>query len=1022
MIMGLSDADSLYTKAMELFYKEDSRCIQLFEQVGDSRSRVKLASIYNKGMLGVEKDYNKALEYCNGNYNLIAVSLECEIRVFKLKQENYYSIAIERLSQLYVKAPDNKKISLLYSRMFFQGLGIEPFFQKAVIINPEMAEEQLFKKELKFCSQKVKEILLDQILELVTNKPAYYVLAGYVCYSLKKYDDGFELFCKAIAYGINKYDVVVDFLIHNGRKYEALEFAMKGFEKDKSSKMAHTYAKAIYNNGASFSEIEEFLFPYKDNLICLRFLMFVARETMNQPKLKEYVEYAISNDYPIYDSIGRYFLDNGDSIGAILWYQKDLDYCKKSSSMSFTESALRLFTIKHDVLKEDDIDLAYLVLKTDKLADLHHVGCILVYSPYEGYRKVGLKLLEKASQKGYDQSTIKLLELSKVTVDQEYVTELESRLKNNPESKYIFNETDLTEVITARYMTLPLKIQLRALKELFNRFYKGNKGEFKDISKAYECIEAYLEISSPEMDYCYNDMQAIKGHIMYTREYPNKNDDLAVKLMFPKKNAMPFLRDIADAYINGRGIEKDVQKGIEMLDKTNHLSSIRYLAQLYNEGGVVEADHLRAFEYTKDIILKSFKLLPFEIDSFVRLSKNCIEIPTTRSLELCNVGKAEYLFRESSNWEYDPLYKIRLVDYSRKCGNQYALQKEIHIIAVSFKKYRLAYSLLMTDPNAETFEKQLQLIPDEDRVLVDIDQELQKIFSSYAEIKFLIDGEESSIAHEYIASFFNNRHSFKLINVNSPIRFESLDLNIKTIYPIEEGNSVTLDYSMIKKNIMLAPISEATFCIYDVETDKELASFHIICGGSYELAGYDTLLSKLVFNARYHFSKDGVISSAICLITENITYIDGKGYDRIVIEEERSNNIWVQVAILDLPCTLLNSLDKEKFLTISAGGITFIFSKQDFSGYIDDFQNYRKIYDIIREKVVAYKIPVEVASIIQKQVESELMNYICDSKKGLFIVDRIAKISRFDLNFAEKLYHYADNLGEDVYYARYIFQ
>jgi len=678
-----------------------------------------------------------------------------------------------------------------------------------------------------------------------------------------------------------------------------------------------------------------------------------------------------------------------------------------------------LFTCIYDTQGECNKSLAYIIHKHSRHEGVHHVGCILVSETNSELKELGRKLLESASYRGFNKSTVKLLEIAQKRGDESSIEILKSRLQNDTSERYIFNSNDKTEVIEARFDSLPPTYRMNAIIELGKRYYNGNKHTVKDNALAIKYIEMYLADADKDLDRRYPMMNALKGAIIYKDGYPEKNDKLAFELMYPCRNTFPIMNYVAEAMLTGRGTKVDVDAGIALLKSCRHCHCIRYLSAYYERGKYVDADPDISFEYAKSLILE-FDPEREDIKRFIRLVDRIKEEPTSIDIETCTQKKAAFLFHEAMN-EEEPLVQLRLYDFSRKLGNVKAACKEANILRREYRLPKIAYSILSEYGDDKVCTALIEKYPEQDRVIVDFESELNFRFNGDKKIRFLLDGIETEIMDSYDSSFFTNRNSFEISHVFSPIVLvmPELDFTSEVMSP-NEGNFVKLDMLRVNKLLILTDKPEIQLIIKEVSTNESLAKTSIRCSGSYELIGTGNLMSITNFKARFHLESNNLMKTAYQPIEKAIVEINTSGFNKIVIEEERAG-AWIQCCVLNIPDLKIDPTG-EFFLKIYIDNRIIGFQKNYFSGYLDDRPFIERLDSIIETKICCEEqLPRGIStSAYVRDARERIMDYICKQQDPI-LVNRIARIKAFDESFAYDLYLHAMRQGKDVAIAKRLF-
>jgi len=610
------------------------------------------------------------------------------------------------------------------------------------------------------------------------------------------------------------------------------------------------------------------------------------------------------------------------------------------------------------------------------------------------------------------------LELAQSTGNDSSIETLNSRLLNDTTGRYIFNSNDKTEIIEANYDSLPPTYRLNALVELSKRYYFGNKHTPKNSILASKYIETFLKDTNNKFNRRY--MNALKGTIIYRDHYPEKNDELAFKLMYPCRNTFPILIFVAEAMFTGRGTDMNIDEGIALLKSSRHCQCVRYLSSYYDKGKYVDADPNTSFEYTKRLILE-FDPERGDIERFIRLVDLVDEEPTSIDVKTCTQKKAAFLFHQAT-CEYEPLRQLRLYDFSRKLGNIKAACKEANIICREYNLPKIAYSILSEYSDDRICTMLLEKYPEHDRTTVDFESELNKLFNGDKKVKFLLDGIETEIMDSYNSTFFINRNSFKISHVFSPVIIEAPELDfISDVLSPNKENTVSLDTIKIDKLLILTNKPTAHLIIKDNTTNESLAVTSIKCSGSYELIGTDSLMSTTIFKARFHMEdKNDLIKTLLQPIERTIVEVKTLGFNKIIIEEERMG-IWVKCCTLNIPDLRIDP-DEEYFLKIYIGDKVIGFQKNCFSGYVDDAPFVERFSSIIETKIcfenqITKEIPT---SVYVRDARERIIDHIC-KQQGPVLVNRIARIRQFDEPFAYDLYMHAMKQGRDVAIAKRLF-
>ena len=291
--MAFSNNDALFFRGMDLYRSKNHLCIQIFEECSDDRSRAQLAKIYFEGFLNIRKDCEKALIYTANNNHFLAVSIECEIRVFKRREEEYYPIAFSRLSAAYSKFQKNPYINKLLSRMLLQGLGTEPDYLKACRLEPQLKYRDYFKSQAKPCNNNVKKKLIAQFETMTSDAPDYYCFMGDLYGLMHDFDKGYECYLKAIDNGILAYGSVITHLLKSNKPLEALEYAKKWYTIDRCPASANAYADVNIALERPFYDYFDILEEFKDDPACLRKELHMAYINEMDELYKKLIAYAI---------------------------------------------------------------------------------------------------------------------------------------------------------------------------------------------------------------------------------------------------------------------------------------------------------------------------------------------------------------------------------------------------------------------------------------------------------------------------------------------------------------------------------------------------------------------------------------------------------------------------------------------------------------------------------------------------------------------------------------------------------
>ena len=318
--MAFSNDDALFFKGMDLYKRKDPMCIKLFKECNDSRSRARLAMIYFKGFLKIKKDYERALSYCENNNHYLAVSIECEIRVFKRKETEYYPIAFSKLSIACTRFQNNERMNELLSRMFLQGLGTKPNYLEACRFQPKLKNRDYFKSQAKYCSDGVKKELLSQFETMTSEAPEYYCFMGDLHGLMHANDSGHDCYLKAIDAGIHAYNSVIAYLLKSNKPSEALEYARKWYAVDRCPASADALATVSIELKRPYSSYIGILDEFKNDPACLRKELHEAYINNMDEHYKELISYAIKHDVPAYDTVARYYLSIANSDEAIRYF------------------------------------------------------------------------------------------------------------------------------------------------------------------------------------------------------------------------------------------------------------------------------------------------------------------------------------------------------------------------------------------------------------------------------------------------------------------------------------------------------------------------------------------------------------------------------------------------------------------------------------------------------------------------------------------------------------------------------
>jgi len=267
-----------------------------------------------------------------------------------------------------------------------------------------------------------------------------------------------------------------------------------------------------------------------------------------------------------------------------------------------------------------------------------------------------------------------------------------------------------------------------------------------------------------------------------------------------------------------------------------------------------------------------------------------------------------------------------------------------------------------------------------------------------------------------------NRNSFEISQVFFPIIIEVPELNfISNVLSPNKENIVSLDIIIVNKLLILTDKLTVHLIVKVDSTNEQLTTTSINCSGSYELIGTSSLMSRTIFKTRFHLEgKNGLMKTQDQLIEKTIVDVNTSGFDKIVIEEERTG-IWIQCYVLYIPNLRIDP-DGEYFLKIYKNNKIIGFQKNCFSGYVDDGPLIECLDTIIETKI-GYEDGLSKEVSIRAYVRDareRIMDYICKQKDPA-IVNRIARIKQFDESFAYDLYTHAMKQGKDVAIAKNLF-
>ena len=152
-------------------------------------------------------------------------------------------------------------------------------------------------------------------------------------------------------------------------------------------------------------------------------------------------------------------------------------------------------------------------------------------------------------------------------------------------------------------------------KSAFVNYLKGMKAymadkKYDEAMKAFKLVEKAKAIEGKTM----------QGVIFANNDYSKKNVKKAVKLLKACSETNPIAAFyLATLYENGKGVEKDMQKAIELYTKSadaGYGTAQSYLGDIYYEGRGIEQNYTKAVEY----YLNAYNQLQLTVNSTKRLA------------------------------------------------------------------------------------------------------------------------------------------------------------------------------------------------------------------------------------------------------------------------------------------------------------------------------------------------------------------------------------------------------------------
>ena len=709
--------------AEELFRKDDPKCIVHFESVGNPSAKSKLALIYLEGRCHQKVDYDKALRYTANNPNFLARAIEAQIIVFERHADSktcykYYC----DLMNIHDLKPEHPKVNQVLSDMIIQGHGVEMDFAKAVAINPKLKEQKIFNKAL----STVPATLLPAVEENIESQGNITwstLLTGF--HHAQATYEKVERISKEGADFSKGYSERIR-AAWKERKYNVGNMlAAQWFSEEQTPDSAYHYLRFGGRNIPEYEHAAEILEVALDQPKNMKCLVGVAREREDWNRLEKCLSSGYA-DHPMYEyDRGRLDEHKKDIDSACRHYLASV-YLNPVTGKYTSESidALnRAFSLKPELVL-DHRDYAEMLLEMKVAKNT----CIVTSAMYdcgtEADKARAIELLKQLAPFNYWAAN----KLFEITGEEQY-RELSAKMgvTHGKTSEYFFRFDDPTAKIEANYQDLPPLYQIRALEVLSKRYlYKKMGSDVEpDAGKAADYLTKEIGLCE-KYGVSSKFAKARLGLMMYDEKAPCVDEKLMFEYLYPLRSVSPYTLPVAKCLVKGIGTERDIKEAIKVLSASDNPYVRRYLLKLYSEDPEANGDEVKIYSVLKKIltdsepsdkdlkVLKSITINPDTVDE--ELSYNDYRNSKFKSL------------REAGRKATNKRDAIRYYDFARQCGDPISAIMEARII-MSYGLERLAYSILKTsnvDPQEDVYLK----IRLEHRVLIDVDQELEKFFNS----------------------------------------------------------------------------------------------------------------------------------------------------------------------------------------------------------------------------------------------------------------------------------------------------
>lgn len=691
------------------FYKNDSRCIEIYARNNSNMARCKLALIYLEGKCGQNKDITKALSYVKNNTNYAARALEAQIRIFEIgcSYSEMQSYLLE-LIDIHEQMPAHTWVNRVLSNMYLQGKVVSTDFAKAVDINPKLLDQKVFNKAVSNMSVDIRRNLFDHILS--QNNDDWRILV----------DD----FKKEYANVFHKNRIKS--CISKKQWEDAADDAIKWFSFDESVESAYYVLRYALNRLSNeeyirASDILETAAITHRNISCI---IESARLHEDWHRVEKWLSSEFTDEPRYYYERGYLEKHRGNNAEALKYFIKSLykdpktgEYTNKSCDaiceVFRLEPGLVIWRSEYAdlLLSKRDSKYTYVVAKAYcKCGDKHH-------------KNQGVNLLRQISERCYFAAAL----LYEITGEQHYAgmakkLEFSGKRLND----YFFDNKDSTDVIEARYRGLSPYYAIRALDVLAVRYLQGKKNTPIDYQKA----KLFL---SEEIDLCkkyhvttkYADAKI--GLMMVEGKIECLDDRAMFESIYQLKDQPAYTCAVARCLIKGIGTDRDIDEAVCLLSSSSSPHILRELLNLSKAGEIGTLNESVILDVLRQILCTTVPN-PDEIELLRSISPDTAnqsdEIPYSRYQR--TKARALRAMAESKKDDFEDA--IRYWDFARKCGDNTGAVK-VAMIALNMRNERLAYSILKTS-DVDPQDKLYMRISAENHILVNVDEELAKLMSS----------------------------------------------------------------------------------------------------------------------------------------------------------------------------------------------------------------------------------------------------------------------------------------------------